>query len=131
MTELQLYKFVQGKEFNVNENETILFIDFLDLKEFTEMLSPCAFDDSGREMVLMQDCVAVPMKGICEYEQVRMEKVFIEKPTSEQFGYESPSLYSEGGWMFEGGEEKYHKELKKYHKLNSLKNETPQQIKKK
>jgi len=38
----------------------------------------------------------------------------MEKPKKEDYGYVEPSLYEDGGWCLEGGEEAYYKALKEY-----------------
>jgi hypothetical protein len=49
----------------------------------------------------------------------------LPKPTPEQYGYEASTLYDEGGWMIEGGEEKYYQDLEKwttrYEKTSAIK----------
>lgn len=42
--------------------------------------------------------------------------MIMEKPKKEDFGWVEPSLYEEGGWCFEGGEERYIKALEEYNK---------------
>ena len=38
----------------------------------------------------------------------------MKEPKEEDFGWTNKSFYEKGGWEIEGGEEAYHKKLKKY-----------------
>lgn len=40
-----------------------------------------------------------------------------KKPQPKDFGYEEPSVYDEGGWMLEGGEEAFNEAMKEWNSL--------------
>jgi len=43
----------------------------------------------------------------------------MKEPKKEDYGYEEPTLYDDGGWCIDGGEEAYHEALEAFEILNT------------
>lgn len=66
MTELELYKFVQGKEISWRGERLLLWIPFFHLEEFTKLLGYNYLSEGGEQVWLLTDCVAVELNDICD-----------------------------------------------------------------
>jgi len=70
MTELKLYKFVQGKEIDWRGLEgdiLMLWVEAYDLKEFAELVGDDYLCEGGEEVYLLQNgTVAIGLNDICE-----------------------------------------------------------------
>jgi len=75
MTELQLYKFTQDKEICWAGEKLILWIDFYDLKEFTQMIGYDYLSEGGIEINLLHNCVALELNDLCEYFDIEPENI--------------------------------------------------------
>lgn len=83
MTELTLYRYIKDNsiewhnEINTDgDDDVIIFPYYFHLEEFTQLLSPCSFDDSGITCTLRDGYAAIWMKDICEYHGIDIKKVF-------------------------------------------------------
>lgn len=80
MTELELYKFVNGndiehhKDFRGGE-DVILFINIHLLDEWNKMVSGM-LDDGVMECVMKEGYFCFHMNDICEYYDIKLESVF-------------------------------------------------------
>jgi hypothetical protein len=79
MNELDLYKFCQNKEMdwrNTREGERLLiWVNFYDIKEFTELVGYNHFDEGGLEVSLQFDCLCIDLTDICEMEDIDPERI--------------------------------------------------------
>lgn len=75
MTELQLYKFVQNKEIDWRGKDLILWIDFYDLKEFTDLIGNDYIADGTASICLLKDCIAIVLNDICEFFDIEPENI--------------------------------------------------------
>lgn len=75
MTELQLYKFTQNKEIDWRGDKLILWIDFDDLTEFTEMIGYNFLSDGGIEVCLLENCIAIDLINLCEDFDIEPENI--------------------------------------------------------
>lgn len=76
MTELKLYKFLENKDMRWNGDELVVWINFWDLVEFTEMIGYDYFSDGGIEVKLQHQCVAFDIVPICEYFEIEPTDMF-------------------------------------------------------
>jgi hypothetical protein len=83
MTELDIYRFItdNGCDYNVLEDDAILFVSHGDLHAFTEMIGKQSmlFDDGGIECMLQPYCVALYMADLCERNELDWREIFTEK----------------------------------------------------
>lgn len=75
MTELDLYKFCQDKEVAWRGDKLILWIDFEDLMEFTEMVGYHEFAEGGMDVTLMEGCIALEINDLCESYDIDPERI--------------------------------------------------------
>ncbi|WP_028664443.1 hypothetical protein [Runella zeae] len=87
MTELQLFKFVQNHQLEYNyivspegeqQDNVVLFVDFLALQDFTKLLGNY-LQDYDQEITLKEDYIAVDMRYICDYFNISLTEVFERK----------------------------------------------------
>lgn len=74
--DLELYKFCEDKEMSWYEEELIIWIDFYDLQEFTDMIGYDYLCEGGIEVRLQKDCVAFDLVPICEYIDIDPTDIF-------------------------------------------------------
>lgn len=81
MTELELYHFVTefDLDWNViskeNEYEVILFVPFVILDTFSELVGYSFFDEPHK-CYLKYDCIALEMMDICDYFGIDPKNIF-------------------------------------------------------
>lgn len=75
MTELELYKFVQGKEIDWHGDKLYVWIRFYDLAEFTEILGYDYLSEGGEEVSLQHDCICIDIVDICENFEINPENI--------------------------------------------------------
>ena len=76
MTELELYKFTQGKEIEWRGDQLVLWIDPTDLCEFTELCGYNVFDEGGMEVSLqMYGVIALNLVDVCEHHNIDPENI--------------------------------------------------------
>ena len=82
MTELELYKFLNDnniehhweKSVN-NEDEFLVWIPFLLLDEFTELIGTNYLSEGGTDVNLQKDCVCLDIVDIAEYHEIELENI--------------------------------------------------------
>lgn len=79
MSELELYKFCQHKELDWRGNELILWIDFNDIGEFTDLIGYDHFCEGGMEVTLLHTCIAFDLVDICESYDIEPTNIFPKK----------------------------------------------------
>ena len=75
MTELELYKFCKGKELDWRGDKLILWIEFLEIKEFTELLGYDFLSEGGLDVVLFEFCIALELNDLCEHFEIEPENI--------------------------------------------------------
>ena len=76
MTELDLYKFAQGKEIDWRGDMLILWIEPSNLGEFTELCGYNMFDEGGMEVSLqMYGVIALDIVDVCEHHGIDPENI--------------------------------------------------------
>lgn len=79
MTELELYKFVQGKEIEWRGKELLLWLNFFDLSEFTELIGFDYLSEGGEEVVLQHDSICIDIVCICENNEINPNNILHKK----------------------------------------------------
>ena len=75
MTELDLYKFCQGKEIDWRGKELILWVDFCDLKELAELIGYAHLSEGGMEVALLAGCVGFALNDLCDNYDIDPENI--------------------------------------------------------
>jgi|SRR5579875_201584 len=95
MTELELYKFVQGKEIDWRGDKLILWIDSDSLAEFAEMLGDNYLSEGDVQVTLLQEgLIAIELNDICECFEIEPTKLKGGSQVKQPFEYNS-ILYQE------------------------------------
>ena len=78
MTAINLYKFIQKDacEYHWHDEDVLLFINALDIKEFCDLLGARTFDDEGVQVTLKDGYICLFMKDICESVDILLTDVF-------------------------------------------------------
>lgn len=82
MTGLELYKFISDNKIEwhrLNNNgaeDVVILPSFSQMDAFSQILSPCMFDDEGIQCNLKHGYLAIWMRDICEYYGIEMNNVF-------------------------------------------------------
>lgn len=77
MTELELYKFLEEKEYCWRGRELVVWLFLFDLENFTKMVGVGYFleDGDGLSVNLQGDRVAFDLVPICEYYGIEPENI--------------------------------------------------------
>jgi hypothetical protein len=76
MNELDLYRFVQGKELDWCGNELIIWIEPTELKEFTDLISDDYFCEGSIEVTLLsRGVVALDLNDICDCFDIDVQRI--------------------------------------------------------
>jgi hypothetical protein len=79
MTELELYKFCENKEMDWRGEELVLWINFYDIKEFTDLIGYDYFSEGGYDVNLQYDCIALDLVPICECFDIEPENILAKE----------------------------------------------------
>lgn len=75
-TDFKLFLAEHGCEFNVLDDEVILFLWPWDVEDFIRLLPATIFDDGGIECRMMHGYLAIEMNYILEYHGIGLWDVF-------------------------------------------------------
>jgi hypothetical protein len=77
MTELELYKFINDNQIQVEwiGTELIIWIPFYLIKDFTELIGYSYLAECGIEVNLQFDCIAFNIVDLCEYFDINPESI--------------------------------------------------------
>ncbi len=66
MTELELYKFIQENDVDIDRHgeELVAWISHYDLSDLTTMIGS-ALDDGGIDVNLQSSCIAIDIESVC------------------------------------------------------------------
>lgn len=78
ISDFKLFLAEHDCEFNVLDDDVILFLYPWDTKDFMNLLGPTAFDDGGVECHMMHGYFAIEMNYILEYYGIALWDVFPE-----------------------------------------------------
>ena len=73
--DLEIYKFCQDKLMEWQADELSIWIEFNDLKEFTNILGYDYFCEDDFEVILKDDCVVFDLVPICSYFGIYAEDI--------------------------------------------------------
>ncbi len=78
MTELDLYKFIQENniEWHRYKKDIIIFVNFSNMPQFLEILTPSVFDDDGIVCNLKRGYIGIVINEICDYYGIIIDNVF-------------------------------------------------------
>ncbi|HDR7242574.1 hypothetical protein [Bacillus cereus group sp. BfR-BA-01700] len=75
MTELELYKFCEGKEMDWRGDELYVWVYFHDLEDFTKMVGCNWFSEGGMEIRLFDNYVAIELVDLCDNYEIDPENI--------------------------------------------------------
>ncbi len=77
MTALQLYKFINKNSVAIDwrEEELVIWIPFIHLEEFVNLLGSSYLSDGGTDINLQNNCVALDIVPLCEYFDIEPNEI--------------------------------------------------------
>lgn len=76
MTELELYKFVQGKELEWHGDALMLWLEGSEVQEFSELERDCIVEDGGYEVTLVHGgVICLELNDVCELHGIDPENI--------------------------------------------------------
>lgn len=79
MNELDLYKFLEDISMDWRGEELIIWIPFWKIETFTKMVGYDYFSESGHDVNLQHECIALDLVPICEYFDIEPERMLEKK----------------------------------------------------
>jgi len=81
MTALKLYKFIKDNECEIswNSKELILWISFLNLREFTELIGYDYLSEGGIKVNLGEWEIALDIVDLCEFFEIEPEEILAKE----------------------------------------------------
>ena len=75
MNELNLYKFLEDISIDWRSEKLIAWIPFYRIQDFVEMIGYDYFSESGHDVNLQYESIALDLVPICEYFDIEPERI--------------------------------------------------------